>query len=131
MKKQVINPWEWQNDFGFVQANDISGAQRMLLCSGQVSVDENGAPVHAGDMSAQIAQALDNLETVLGQAGLALSDVVRIKCYTTDISATLESWGVLAGRLGEGGSQTALTLIGVAALFHPDILVEIEATVVR
>lgn len=131
MKKQVINPWEWQNHFGFVQANDISGAQRMLLCSGQVSVDENGAPVHAGDMSAQITQALDNLQTVLDQAGLALSDVVRITCYTTDMAATLESWGVLAGRLGEAKCQTALTLIGVAALFHPDITVEIEATVVK
>ena len=131
MKKQAINPWEWQNNFGFVQANDVSGAQRMLLCSGQVSVDENGAPMHAGDMAAQITQALDNLETVLVQARLELSDVVRIECYTTDMAATLESWGALAGRLADAGCQTAMTLIGVAALFHPDILVEIQATVVK
>ena len=131
MKKQVINPWEWQNNFGFVQANDISGVSRMLVCSGQVSVDENGAPVHAGDMAGQVTKTLDNLETVLKEAGLELSDVVQMKCYTTDVPALLESWGVLAARLASSNCQTAMTLLGISALYHPDILVEIEATVIK
>lgn len=131
MKKKVINPWEWQDNFGYVQANDISGVSRMLVCSGQVSVDENGAPVHAGDMSGQMHQALDNLETILKQAGLELSDVVRLNCYTTNVPATLESWGGWVERLAKANCKTAITLLGVAALFHPDIMVEIEATVVK
>lgn len=131
MKKQVINPWTWQDNFGFVQANDISGTSRMLVCSGQVSVDENGAPVHAGDMSGQIKQALGNLETILKQAGLELSDVVRLNCYTTNMPATLEAWGTLAEHLANANCKTAVTLLGVAALFHPDIMIEIEATVVK
>ncbi len=53
MDRRAINPRSWQDNFGFVQANEISGAQKMLFCSGQVSVDENGAPVHEGDMAAQ------------------------------------------------------------------------------
>lgn len=131
MKKRVINPWQWQNNFGFVQANDASGISRMLVCSGQVSVDENGAPVHAGSMPDQISKVLDNLETVLKQAELELSDVVRLNCYTTDVPALLESWGVLAQRLADSNCQTAITLLGVTALFHPDLLIEIEATVVK
>ena len=65
MEKRAINPWTWQDNFGFVQGNEITGAQRVLRCSGQTSVDENGTPVHEGDMAAQAGKALDNLEAVL------------------------------------------------------------------
>ncbi|MGH7966266.1 MAG: RidA family protein [Candidatus Binatia bacterium] len=41
----------------------------VLYCAGQTSVDADRNPLHSGDMTAQIHQALDNLETVLGQAG--------------------------------------------------------------
>jgi enamine deaminase RidA (YjgF/YER057c/UK114 family) len=41
-------------------------------------------------MSAQIAQSLDNLETVLDNAGFEMSDVVRLNFYTTDVDRTLE-----------------------------------------
>ncbi len=130
MEKKIINPWEWQNNFGFVQANELSGVSRMIFCSGQVSTDENGAPMHAGDMSAQIILALDNLETVLKEAGSNLGEVVRLNCYATDISGILDSWGVLVQRLSEAGCKPAMTLLGVSALFHPDIMVELEATVI-
>ena len=73
MERRAINPWTWQDQFGFVQANDLSGLNRMLLCAGQTSVDDECNPVHVGDMAGQLNKALDNLETVLGQAGLALS----------------------------------------------------------
>ena len=129
--KKVINPWEWQNNFGFVQANDVSAINRMLVCSGQVSVDENGAPVNVGDMAGQVNKVLDNLETVLKEATLELSDVVRLNVYTTDMAAMLESWGVLVERLAATNCKPAITLLGVTALFHPDILVEIEATVIK
>lgn len=46
-------------------------------CAGQTSVDERGQPIHAGHMEAQAMQALDNLETVLREAGFALSDIAR------------------------------------------------------
>src|SRR5918997_1504805 len=78
------NPWGWQDQLGFVQANLVSGAQRMLVCAGQTSVDAEGRPLHPGDMRAQVNQALDNLETVLGEAGFTLADVVRLNYYTTD-----------------------------------------------
>ncbi len=68
MERQVINPWTWQDQFGFVQANAIRGGQRMLICAGQAAVDADGHPLHPGDMRAQLTQALDNLETVLQAA---------------------------------------------------------------
>src|SRR5919202_724005 len=65
MEREIINPWKWQDQYGFVQANEVSGARRVLYCAGQVSVDADGNPLNAGDMRAQITQALDNVEAVL------------------------------------------------------------------
>ena len=81
-------------------------------------------------MGAQIAQSLDNLETVLENAGFQMSDVVRLNFYTTDVDQTMEAWSVIQNRLSQSGCRQASTLLGVAGLFHPDILIEIEATAV-
>ena len=130
MTKKIINPWSWQDNFGFVQANEITDAERMLFCAGQVSVDKDGNLLHAGDMAKQINQVFDNLETLLQQAGLQLSDIVRLTYYTTDVAAFAEEVQVLIDRLEKGGCKPATTLLGVASLFHPDCVVEIEATAV-
>ena len=130
MERRIINPWRWQDEYGFVQANEVSDAQRVLYCAGQVSVDAEGNPLHPGDMGAQIAQCLDNLETVLDGAGFQMSDVVRLNFYTTDIDRTMEAWFVIQNRLQQSGCRQASTALGVARLYHPDILIEIEATAV-
>jgi enamine deaminase RidA (YjgF/YER057c/UK114 family) len=82
-------------------------------------------------MAAQLTQAFDNLETVLKAAGLTLGHVVRLNYYTRDVPAFLQAAGVYGARLQAAGAQPAGTLLGVASLFHPDILVEIEATAVE
>ena len=127
---RAVNPWQWQDRFGFSQGIEVRGAERVLYCAGQTSVDADGAPMHAGDMAAQIHQALTNLETVLGHAGLKLSNVVRLNYYTRDVAAFMAAAATFGPRLHDAGCQPAATLLGVAALFHPDILVEIEATAV-
>jgi len=126
-----VNPWTWQDNFAFSQAIDVRQGGRVLYCAGQTSVDAGGAPLHAGDMAAQITQAFDNLETVLKAAGLTLGHVVRLNYYTTDVPAFFQAAGAFALRLQAAGVQPAGTLLGVASLFHPDILVEIEATAVE
>jgi enamine deaminase RidA (YjgF/YER057c/UK114 family) len=131
MERKIVNPWKWQDQYGFVQANEITGGQRTLYCAGQVSVDAEGNPVHARDMRAQITQALDNLDTVLGNAGFGMSDVVRLNFFTTDVDQTMEAWPLIKSRLAQAGCRQASTLLGVARLYHPDILIEIEATAVR
>jgi enamine deaminase RidA (YjgF/YER057c/UK114 family) len=131
MQRDVVNPWTWQDQLGFAQANRLSGGEQMLVCAGQTSVDADGAPVHAGDMGAQVGKALDNLETVLGEAGFTLADVVRLNYYTTDVDAFIQAGEVYAARLGAAGCRPASTLLGVARLAFPDLMVELEATAVR
>jgi enamine deaminase RidA (YjgF/YER057c/UK114 family) len=128
MEREIVNPWQWQDQYGFVQANALTGAERVVLCAGQTSSDADGNPVHVGDMRAQVRQALDNLETVLGEARLGLADVVRLNYYTTDIQAFFGASDVLADRFQAAGCRPASTLLGVAALAFPEFMIEIEAT---
>jgi enamine deaminase RidA (YjgF/YER057c/UK114 family) len=130
VERQVINPWSWQDQFGFVQANLVSEGERVLYCSGQTSVDAEGNPVHGGDMAAQLSQALDNLETVLEQAGARLSDVVRLDYYVTDVEALAAAQESVSLRLAEANCRPASTLLVVAGLALPELMVELEATAV-
>jgi enamine deaminase RidA (YjgF/YER057c/UK114 family) len=131
MERRVVNPWTWQEQFGYVQANEVSGAERTLWCAGQTSVDDEGNPLHESDMTAQVLQAVDNLETVLRHASFELSDVVRLNYFTTDVDAFFGAGEALGRRLGEAGCQAAGTLLGVQRLAFPQLLVELEATAVR
>jgi enamine deaminase RidA (YjgF/YER057c/UK114 family) len=130
MERRIVNPWTWQDQYGFVQANELRCPQRVLLCAGQTSVDADGQPLHAGDMRAQIAQALDNLETVLAQAGFTLADVVRLNYYVTDVDRFFEAHDELTSRLTAAGCRSAGTLLGVARLAFPELMIELEATAV-
>ena len=130
MERRVINPTTWQDQFGYVQANEVSGVQRTLYCSGQAANDESGAAVYPGDMRAQITLALDNLETLLRDAGFRVGDIMRLNIYTTNIDLFLENYDAFITRLAEGGCRHTGSLIGVARLAMPELMVEIEATAV-
>jgi enamine deaminase RidA (YjgF/YER057c/UK114 family) len=126
----AVNPWTWQDALGFSQAVDARGVQRVLYCAGQTSVDGDGHVVHAGDMAAQLTQAFNNLEAVLSQAGLTLKSVVRLNYYVTDMQAFVDAAQVVGTLLQDCRVKPSGTLLGVVSLFHPDVLVEIEATAV-
>lgn len=130
VENRKINPWTWQDSFGFSQAIETSGHQRVLRCAGQTAVNANGEPMHAGDMAAQIALALDNLEAVLKAADMTFANVVRLNVYTTDMDATLEHFKVAEERLAGAGVQPAITALGVARLFLPELMIEIEGDAV-
>jgi len=93
-------------------------------------MDDEGTPLHVGEMRGQINQAMDNLEKVLGESEARLSDVVRLNYYTTDVDQFFEAYDAVLSRLAEAGCQPASTLLGVATLAFPELLVEIEATAV-
>ncbi len=130
LQNRKINPWKWQDQFGFSQAIETTGHSRVLRCSGQTSVNADGEPQHQGDMAAQISLAMDNLETVFKAAGMTIANVVQLNVYTTDIDACLQHFEGLEHRLAEAGVQPAVTLLGITRLFLPELMIEIEATAV-
>lgn len=128
MQRTAINPWTWSLNVGYSQGELIEGAQRQLICSGQTAVDADGQPQHADDMRSQMALALDNLEAVLGAAGMNLTNVTRLGIFTTDIDEAMKHFDLLGMRMGPLQVAPATTLLEVSRLALPGLMFEIEAT---
>jgi enamine deaminase RidA (YjgF/YER057c/UK114 family) len=130
MTRTEINPWEWSKQFGFSQAVELRGADRVLVCSGQTAIAEDGSPPTDADIGVQVAKAFDNLGTVLTAAGLTPADVVRVNYYTTDVDGCIAVLGGLASAFF-GSTLPASTLLGVSRLAFPQLKIEIEALAAR
>lgn len=131
MEQRKINPWKWQDGLAFSQAIEVSNASRTLYVAGQASVDDNGTPVHVGDMRKQIEQAFRNLETVLQASDFSLANVVRLNFYTTDMDAFFAAHDVIIDTLNKAGCQPPGTLLGISKLAFPGLMIEMEATAVK
>ena len=127
MERRDVNPWDWSLQFGYNQAEEIVGASRQLIVSGQTAVDATGAPQHIGDMRGQIALALDNLEAVLSAADMGLANIVRLGVFATDVDAAMANFDLLGARMGQAGVRPPMTLLGVSRLALPPLMFEIEA----
>jgi enamine deaminase RidA (YjgF/YER057c/UK114 family) len=127
MERKPINPWSWNVQLGFDQAQLIEGHGRQLVCSGQDAVDADGNPQHPGAMAAQLQLALDNLEAVLAAADMTLANVVRLNVYATDLDEYFKHFESVNDRFA--GNRYATSVLGVAQL-PAQLLVMLEATAV-
>ena len=127
MQKQQVNPWSWQDQFGFSQAWRVEDADAVVFLSGQAPVSADGELV-GEDFETQARQTFENLRTVLEAAGASFDDVVKVTVYLTDIS-TLRDFGRIKAEFIEG-PQPASTAIQVGALALPGMTIEVEAIAV-
>ncbi|HVY30138.1 MAG TPA: RidA family protein [Polyangiaceae bacterium] len=128
--RAAANPWEWQDQFGYSQANSVQEPKRVVYLSGQAAFDQNGTLQHAGDMAQQIKLSFDNVEQVLEAAGMSLDNVTRLTYYTTNVEELLANWSEVSARVTVAQPPPAITVLGVTKLAQ-DALVEIEATAVE
>ena len=112
MERTAVNPWTWSVEMGYNQGDVVSGHTRTLYCSGQTAMSGDGKPQHAGDLTAQLALSLDNLEAILGESGMSLANLVRLNVYTTDVDLLFQHYGVLAARLGAAGMAPTTKMLG-------------------
>ncbi|MET9252446.1 RidA family protein [Streptomyces sp. NPDC003717] len=104
----------------------VTGAGRLVAVSGQVALDADGDLVGAGDPAAQARQVFENLRRCLAAAGAAFTDVVKLTYYVTD-TAHLPAIRAARDARVDVTRPPASTAVQVAALFRPDLLLEIEA----
>ena len=124
-RRRVSSSAPWEQVAGYSRA---VAAGDFIFVSGCTSIVD-GEVVYEGDMTRQTEQALVNVGTALAQLGASLADVVRTRIYVTDISRWAEV--AEAHRLAFEDALPATSMVQVAALIDPRMLVEVEAVAHR
>ena len=127
MKKDYLNPKELNQPKFYTHAVTAEGARRLVYVSGQVSWDAAGAVVGKGDMRAQSEQVFRNVTAALKAAGAGWGDIVKMNGYMVGMNAErVTEYREVRQRFLKEGALPASTLVGVEALVHPDLLLEVE-----
>jgi enamine deaminase RidA (YjgF/YER057c/UK114 family) len=113
---------QWESVAGYSRV--VRAGERVLV-AGTTATTDDGAIAGIGDAGAQARQALANVVAALARIGAGPQDVVRTRMYVTDISR----WEDVARAHGEvfGEHPPVTSMVQVAALIDPRMLVEIEA----
>ena len=128
MEKTQVNPWSWQEQFGYSQAWRVDGAQSVVFLAGQVPLSPDGKLVGEGDFVVQCRQVFENLQTVLHEAGATFDNVVKVTVYLPDIT-NLQAYREVKSEFVTG-RQPASTAVEVKGLAFPGLMVEVEAIAV-
>jgi enamine deaminase RidA (YjgF/YER057c/UK114 family) len=109
----------------------VGTGTRTVYTAGQVSIDERGTLVGAGDLAAQTTQVMRNVGLALAAAGATYADIVKITTYVVNYKPEHRAViGLARAPFFSNGTPPASTLVGVTALALPEWLVEIEAVAV-
>jgi len=112
----------WEARYGYSRAVVVGGE---AFVSGTTDAGPDGHSLHPGDPAAQARAVFEIIGRALGDGGFELADVVRTRMFVTDtanIAAITTVHGEVFGEI-----RPAATIVVVAALIEPTLLVEIEA----
>jgi enamine deaminase RidA (YjgF/YER057c/UK114 family) len=124
---------EWTRGI-FSEAVTVTGIgnAKFVYLAGVGAEDENGPRGnirHHGNFLAQCKYAYDKIKRVLAHHGASLRDVVKITTYITDLRYRLTLGECVKDQWGDVTFPTN-TLIGVAALAFPEMIIEVDATAI-
>ncbi len=128
MKKQYVNPKELGAAPRFYShAVNVSGPGKLVYVSGQVSWGPDGQVVGKGDMRAQCERVFENVSTVLRANGAGWGNVIKMNGYMVGMNAeNVAAFREIRTRYLKPGQLPASTLVGVASLVQPELLLEVE-----
>lgn len=122
-RKEISSGRPWETKFSYSRAVRLGNFFQTSLTS---PADELGRIVHKGNVYGQARQSMSIILRALAEAGMSAKDIVATRVYMLDTS----KWEDAARAHAELviGCKPALSFIGVANFFDPDILVECEVT---
>ena len=115
----------YEATFGYSRAVKVG---TMVFVAGSTAIQPDGTIAGVGDPYAQTVATLRTIEKALQQAGASLKDVVRTRMFATNL-AHVDAIGKAHVEFF-GNVRPASTLVQIARLIHPDLLIEIEADAV-
>jgi enamine deaminase RidA (YjgF/YER057c/UK114 family) len=121
-RRLVSSGGPWEAVAGYSRAVVVGDS---CWVAGTTDAGPDGRSTHPGDIAAQARATLGIIERALAEAGFGLAEVVRTRMFVTDIARSAEVIAVHGAVFGE--IRPAATLVEVAALIDPSLLVEIEA----
>jgi len=126
MRPGVSSGGPWEAPYGYRRAIVVGDA---CWVAGTTDAGPDGRSTHPGDAGAQARAVFAIIERALGDAGFALTDVVRTRMLVVDI-ADADAVASVHGEVFRD-VRPAATLVQVVALIEPTVLVEIEVDAVR
>lgn len=128
-KKTAKNPSTVARPLKNYYSNAVrSEAGPLLWISGQVAINKAGKLVGEGDLRKQAVQVLENIRAILSESGAAMSDIVKVTVYVTDIRAFNDIADIREEYFPADGP--ASVICEVSALAWPEFMIEIEAVAV-
>ena len=133
IKIEKFNHSEWTKGI-FSEAVTVTnvGNAKFIYLAGVGAEDENGKRGdvrHHGNFFEQCKYAYDKIKRVLAHHGGTLADVVKVTTYITDLRHRI-TMGKCIGESWGGVQFPVHTLIGVAALAFPEMIVEVDVTAI-
>lgn len=130
MKQRIAHPVGLPSPGAYAHVVKAIGGTTIYI-AGQVALDADAQLIGEGDVVAQAEQAYANVGTALEAAGASFADVVKLTLYIVDYQpghgAPLRR---LRERIFPAPDQPVCTVVGVAALGRPGLLIEVDATAV-
>ena len=121
-RRNISSGSAWEPKIGYSRAVVVGNR---VIVSGTAPVAEGGGTAAPGDPYGQTKRCLEIILKALESAGASAKDVVRTRMFVTDITRW-EEYGRAHGEVF-GDIRPATTMVGVAALIEPDMMVEVEA----
>jgi enamine deaminase RidA (YjgF/YER057c/UK114 family) len=120
-RRSISSGGPWEATAGYSRAIVVGDT---CWVAGTTDAGPDGRSMHPGDIAAQARAVFAIIERALAEGGFALADVVRTRMFVTDMAVSGELSEVHGEVFGE--IRPAATMVAVAGLMDPSLLVEIE-----